>query len=403
MADAGRDGSWDVAVVGAGPAGSAAALAAAQARPGARVLLLDKADFPRDKPCGDGIAPHALDVLAGLGVPDAAAGYPPVGRLELGFPGGPVAAGDMARPARVVPRRVFDARLVAAAQERGAVLRRQQVREVAVLADRVLLDPGTPEQVAARVVVAADGAHSLLRRAVGMPAPRRVAFAVRGYAPAPAGAAAQVIAFGTARWPSYAWSFPIGDGWANVGYGEPLVDGAALSRRRLVEGVEELLPGAGGGARDWRGHHLPLSTGRARQPDGRVLLVGDAASLINPVTGEGIYYAVLSGSLAGRAAAMAEEPGGTYRRLLRSHLGAHLRSTDAAAALSRSPRLLGAAVRGAAADARVFADLVELGLGRGVLTPRALAGVLRGAGPLAAGAPTAGPLAARRTARRAPL
>ncbi|GAB7190862.1 hypothetical protein NUM3379_15690 [Kineococcus sp. NUM-3379] len=364
---------WDVAVVGAGPAGSAAALAALQARPGARVLLLDRADFPRDKPCGDGIAPHALDVLAGLGVPHAAAGYAPVHRLELGFPGGPVAAGTMARPAHVVPRRVFDARLVEAAVRRGAVLRRHRVREVEVHPDRVVLD-GT----AARVVVGADGAHSLLRRVAGAPAPRRVAFAIRGYAPAP-DAAAQVIAFGTARWPSYAWSFPVGDGRANVGYGELLAPGQTLSREVLVAGVEELLPGAGSGAGDWRAHHLPLSTGRSRQPDGRVLLAGDAACLINPVTGEGIYYAVLSGSLAGRAAVAAEDPGAGYRRVLSAALGGHLRSTDAAAALSRSPRALTAAVRGARADPGVFADLVELGLGAGLLTPRALGGLVRGA------------------------
>ena len=59
---------WDVVVVGAGPAGAAAALAARRAAPAARVLLLDRADFPRDKACGDGIAPEALDVLAELGV-----------------------------------------------------------------------------------------------------------------------------------------------------------------------------------------------------------------------------------------------------------------------------------------------------------------------------------------------
>ena len=60
---------WDVIVVGAGPAGSAAALSALRVRPGASVLLLDRAEFPRDKSCGDGIAPQVLDVLAALGLP----------------------------------------------------------------------------------------------------------------------------------------------------------------------------------------------------------------------------------------------------------------------------------------------------------------------------------------------
>ena len=77
---------YDVAVVGAGPAGSAAALAARRA--GARVLLLDRAEFPRDKPCGDGIAADAVDVLAGLGVTGLTDGYPPVADLRLVGPGG---------------------------------------------------------------------------------------------------------------------------------------------------------------------------------------------------------------------------------------------------------------------------------------------------------------------------
>src|SRR5205823_1088681 len=108
----------------------------------------------------------------------------------------------------------------------------------------------------------------------------------------------QVIATTPQRWPAYAWSFPLGDGRANVGYGE-LVS-AGTTRQGLVEGLHRLLPGVAPLA--LRAHRLPLSTERPRQPDGRVLLAGDAASLINPLTGEGIFYAVLSGALAGRAA-----------------------------------------------------------------------------------------------------
>src|SRR4051812_21445104 len=120
---------FDVVVVGAGPAGSAAALAARRA--GASVLLLDRSDFPRDKPCGDGIAAEALDVLEYLGVPDAAAGFPPVPDLRLIAPGGAAVARPLPHPAHTVPRRVFDARLVAAAVASGAELRKHMVRTVA--------------------------------------------------------------------------------------------------------------------------------------------------------------------------------------------------------------------------------------------------------------------------------
>jgi len=377
-------GPWDLVVVGAGPAGSTAALAALDARPDARVLLVDREDFPRDKACGDGVAPHALDVLAALGAHgpgphDLVEGYPPVSRLELGRLGGPAVAGDMTRPAHVVPRKVLDERLVRAAVGRGAELLRHRVRRVEQRPGEVVLDG----RFRARAVVAADGAGSVLRRAIGLQAParRRTAVAIRGYVPVTAGRVpAQVITFAPTSWPAYAWSFPVGDGTANVGYGEVLAPGRDLTRADLLHRLEVLLPGASRGADGWRAHLLPLSTARSRQPDGRVLLAGDAAALINPLTGEGIYYAVLSGALAGRAAVRtASDPGRAYRGALRGRLGRHLAGTDVVAALTRSPRVVDAGIAAAGRDRRVFDTLVEVGLGDGVLTARTAAAVLAGA------------------------
>jgi flavin-dependent dehydrogenase len=174
---------YDVAVVGAGPAGSAAALSALRTRPGARVLLLDRDDFPRDKPCGDGFAPHALDELARLGAADVLLDRVPVRHLRLVSPRGTEAATVLRRPDFVVPRTLFDARLVAAAVARGAELRRHRVRRLEVGADRVVLDG----EVEARVVIGADGAHGAVRRQLALPRqdPSAVAVAVRGYLPCP--------------------------------------------------------------------------------------------------------------------------------------------------------------------------------------------------------------------------
>lgn len=370
---------WDVAIVGAGPAGSAAALAALAADPHSRVLLLDRADFPRDKACGDGIAPHALDVLARLGVTDAVAGYRAVNTLRLGFATGPQAEGTMRRPAYVVPREVFDARLVDAAVARGATLIRHRVRRLEQRAGEVVLD----DEFTARVVVAADGANSVLRRGLGLaPTPRRhVAVALRGYAPEPAGLeGAQVIRFAEgAGWPAYAWSFPIGNGRANVGYGQVLTGGRAPSRSHLIDRLEELLPGVPSETTCWRGHHLPLSSGRPRQPDGRVLFAGDALSLINPLTGEGIFYAVLSGALAGQAALRrnpADDAGRRYRNLLRRELGRHLRHTTAVARVVGTRAVVERALR-SGRQQPFFDDLVELGLGRGTVTSRMMLDLLR--------------------------
>lgn len=372
----------DLAIVGAGPAGAAAALGALAACPGLDVVLLDRANFPRDKACGDGIAPHVLDVLSDVGVTGLLDDRVPVQRLQLRQDGRGVSR-TMRRPVWVVPRTVFDGRLVEAATAAGARLVRHRVRAARPGPDGVELD----ETVRASAVVGADGAHSLLRTVVGLPPVRRRALALRGYAPTPtARHGLQEMAFGRSRQPSYAWSFDRGDGLANVGYGE-LLDHRRTppSRATMLAQLEDLLPGSTAQGSDWRGHHLPLSEWRWRHPPGRVLLAGDAAGLVNPMTGEGIYYAVATGVLAGRAVAGAltdgcpDAVGDRYRRAVRSLLARHLRHTAAASLLASVPAVVAAGVRSAARDQRVFDDIVEVGLGRGRITPRVVRGLATGA------------------------
>ena len=119
---------------------------------------------------------------------------------------------------------------------------------------------------------------------------------------------------------------------ANVGYGEVL-RGTPLSRAYLLERLDHLLPGTE--ATGLRAHHLPLSTRRPPPARGRVLLAGDALSLINPFTGEGIFYAVLSGALAGAAAVTARAGAAAYADALRRRLGRHLRHSGLATLLTR--------------------------------------------------------------------
>ena len=362
---------YDVAVVGAGPAGSAAALAALRRQPGARVLLLDRSDFPRDKSCGDGIAPHALDELARLGVASVLADRVPIRRMRLRSPFGEEAATVLQRPDYVVPRTVFDARLVASAVQGGAELVRHVVRSVERRPGSVVLD----DTFEARVVVGADGANGLVRRQIGIPRQERttVAVAVRGYAAAPAGEPEQLIVMDGRDWPAYAWSFGAGDGTANVGFG------MLVSSLRATEGgrdalhgrLLELLPGIE--PTGLRSHHLPLSTGRPVLPPGRVLLAGDAASLVNPLTGEGIFYALLSGRLAGIAAVGEGDPGRSYAAALTRELGRHLRHTSLLARMTEHPRVLEAGVRAAAQAPGAMDALVEVGLGRGLVTRPLLA------------------------------
>ena len=372
--------TWDLAVVGAGPAGAATAIGALRAAPRSKVVLLDRADFPRDKSCGDGIAPHVIDLLEQAGVSGIVDDRTPVPRLRL-TRRGLTADRAMARPTFVVPRTVFDHRLAEAAQAAGAELVRHRVRDLDDTGPAVSLD----RMFRARVVVGADGAHSVVRRALRM-APGPMAVALRGYAPVPAGRGdAQVIVFDTARQPAYAWSFDRGDGIANVGYGEILDHRRGHpTKSQLLDRLDALLPDAAAGGADWRGHQLPLSSGRWRPADGRILLAGDAAGLVNPMTGEGIYYAVATGLAAGRAAAEAiaagdpASAGARYRQLTRPMLGTHLRHVQLAARLCRSGAVIDAGLRSSAAHQRVFDDLVELGLARGHITGTMVRGLVRG-------------------------
>jgi menaquinone-9 beta-reductase len=385
----GAEAPWDVVVVGAGPAGCAAAAQVLLDRPSARVLILDRSEFPRDKACGDGIAAEAFDELQRLGfnVSTLVAGYPPLDRLRLRSPGGVDVDRRMRRQVRVIPRQVFDDRLLHQVLARGATFRRHTVRSFEAGPDGVCLDG----QVTAKVVIGADGASSVVRRSLGATGRRsgdratgrwsgdgsagHVALAIRGYAPVPAGLEdAQLITMTDKRWPAYAWSFSTGDGWANVGYGE-LLTGKPLSRREMLSALHELVPGLET-PQHLRGHRLPLSSRRPDVLDGRVLLAGDAQSLVNPLTGEGIFYAVVSGALAGRAAASGQGAGSAYRALLRGRLGWHLRSASVVHTLGRWPGLVDIGMRSAARHRGAFDDLVRFGLADGGLTPRMLAGLL---------------------------
>ncbi|MFZ2016906.1 MAG: geranylgeranyl reductase family protein [Nocardioides sp.] len=373
--------AWDLAIVGAGPAGAAAALGALRAYPGLRVVMLDRSTFPRDKACGDGIAPQVVDLLGDVGAGSVVADRVAVSTLRLRR-GALDASRRMAQPAWVVPRAELDLRLVTAACDAGAVLLHDRVRRVKPGAPTVLDD-----RHEARVVVGADGAHSVVRQALGlMPGPAAVA--LRGYAPTPTSRAGeQVIVFDTARRPAYAWSFDRGDGLCNVGYGvltgQAQQGSTGLTKAHLLARLDALLPGATEGGTSWKGARLPLSSGRWRPRPGAILLAGDAAGLVNPMTGEGIYYAVATGLAAGRAAAealAAGDPGSAGSRhaaAVGPLLDTHLRHVRLAGRLCRHGAVLGAGLRAASADQRVFDDLVELGLARGLITPAVAGGLAR--------------------------
>jgi geranylgeranyl reductase family protein len=352
----------DLIVVGAGPAGSAAAIAALRAEPSARVLILDRAPLGRDKVCGDGIAPHAVVELDRLGV-TAVKPEELVPQVRLVSPAGLSNAAVTQSPGYVVPRAQFDERMLRAAIAAGAEFREVKVTTVTQWASLAEVNG----QWSAPFIIGADGSNSVVRRAVGEPANRGAALAVaiRGYAPTPAGHPRELLL----RWDSqrngglcYAWAFPTADGTSNVGYGMSSA-GLGGGRAQLEERMRALLPEFDLGGVPLVGHTLPLTVSRPKLHIGRVLLVGDAASLINPFTGEGIYSALASGAMAGRAAVSGGDVGATYARNLMQRFGKQYRQSARLYWLINYGVVLDAVIRACSADRRMFDRLLDVGLG----------------------------------------
>ncbi len=306
----------DVAVVGAGPAGSAAAIVLAQA--GVRVALIDKATFPRDKCCGDGLTTGALRLLEQLGgsplaLPswhgvDAAWVRSPSGRtIEFPLPRGRGVYAGVAR------RTELDALILDRARDAGA-----KVHEGAALTDArttanaIELEVEGLGRITARMAIGADGMWSPLRKALGASEPGYLGewHAFRQYFTNVSDAAASQlwVWFDADLLPGYAWSFPLADGRANVGFG--IARGGSISTQAMKQLWPELLTRPhvrkvlGDDAEPEAPHKawpIPARIGSLPLSRGRALFVGDATGATDLLTGEGIGQALLTGMLAADA------------------------------------------------------------------------------------------------------
>ena len=288
---------YDVIVVGAGPAGSTTARESASQ--GLSVLMLDKAEFPRDKPCGGAVSPRAAELLPfdiKPVVERVAFGMHLTVRQSNGF------TRRSPRELTSLTQRInLDSFLLDRALDAGAVLRqRAPVREVERYPSHVVIRTAD-ETFEGRTLVAADGANGRTAKLAGVNAALIHGIALEGNV-TPRGEFPKkwkdVLGLDFGGIPGgYGWIFPKGD-HLNIGLGGWKYLGPSLRQR-----LEKLVRFYGFDTADFwglRGHHLPIRRRASPLMDGNLLLVGDAGGLLDPLTGEGIYAAIWSGRAAAR-------------------------------------------------------------------------------------------------------
>jgi len=340
----------DVIVVGAGPAGSTTAFYLAQS--GLTTLVLEKARFPREKVCGDGLTPRAVKQLLAMGIDINAPGWVRnrglrvIGggiRLELDWP----ELSSYPDFGLVRVRKDFD-RILADNAARGGATVLQGVNVVGPVIDersghivgvRARHDDGERREVVyrSRLVIAADGNSSRLSIAMGLHKrpDRPMGVAVRTYFTSPRHDDDYLESWlelwdGDRLLPGYGWIFGVGDGTSNVGLG--LLNTSAafqqIDYRDLLRRWVATMPEEWGFVEEnmtgpIRGAALPMGFNRQPHYTRGLVLVGDAGGMINPFNGEGIAYAMETGKIAAEVVvqALARATAAQRERVLRTYPG----------------------------------------------------------------------------------
>lgn len=320
---------FDVAISGCGPAGAVAAYTAAKA--GADVICFDKASFPRDKPCGDGVTPSAVKIALEIGCADALEQFHCVDHLRI--VGKKFPSWEIPWPKRsgtpgygyVVRRRDLDQLLLKHAEAAGAAVH-QDVRVVGPISEDSTVSglivrdkSGKEHEIRSRIVIAADGTYSPIARALGMTAsghgPQAVALRAEVPSMRPDDRFLEVypeLQQGKTFLPGYGWVFPMGGGQLNIGVGYLTTyrKWRDLNANDLMGALLRSLPpewelpsiaelNAQGAVQGWR---LPLAF-RAWPPwRPGCMLVGDALGAAKPYSGAGISKAMQTGLTAGETA-----------------------------------------------------------------------------------------------------
>ncbi|MEP9362306.1 geranylgeranyl reductase family protein [Nocardioides sp. CN2-186] len=352
----------DVLVVGAGPAGSAAA--AWLARAGVDVVLADAAVFPRDKTCGDGLTPRAIGELQRLGLEDwlrahtvskglRAHGFGQTLHLPWGVPGGSLPDWGSA-----VARTELDDHLRTTAIKAGAVavdglravdVRRDGDRVTAV----VFRTESGPVEIGCRRLVVADGVRSPLGKVLGRVWHRDTVYAVAGrsYVDSTRSDDPWISSHLELRdeqgelVSGYGWVFPLGNGSINLGAGTLATDKrpADIAIKPLMQTYADTIGaefGLSGPLRQPTSALLPMGGAVSHVAGANWALIGDAAACVNPLNGEGIDYGLETGRLVAEQIASGGQLGEAWRSTLVEHYGEAFSIARRLAGIATRPKVV---------------------------------------------------------------
>lgn len=376
---------YDVIIVGAGPAGSTAALYAH--RLGLNCILLDKAIFPRDKICGDALSGKSvrlmreLDLLDGVEKLDGSEinritfGSPSHSQFDVHLKGNK--NNDYITKGYVVPRKIFDNFLFEKADELTETRQGFTVNDIIYQNDKISGVKGTniegkEEILNAPIIMGCDGANSIVARKLGLYEMdmENTAVAIRCYYEGVQGLSNQIeLHYVSEVKPGYFWLFPAGNGKANIGIGLSKND-AKKEDRTLRQIMDEIVQSnyfrsRFGNARPLEkpvGWNLPLGRIQRKNHGNGFMLLGDAAGLVDPFTGEGIGNAMVAAKYAMEVALKAknnrdysEKLFSEYDQLLWGEIGGELRTSTKLQSLARSSFLLNFVIDRAARNEEVQA------------------------------------------------
>lgn len=309
---------YDVVIIGAGPAGTSTAISYKKLNPDLKIAIVDKSVFPRDKSCGDAIGPGVIHALKRFDIEDILIDHPPVISTSLSGTGDteirnyiPKVKNKEDSIVYVIPRKELDYKLLVKAIDFGVEdFTGYRFREMKKSSKGWIIEIYNNEDsicLSTKLLVGADGAYSRVRKSLGVDtnSDRDKAIAIRAYVDSPNfvkqfNERSVFFEINLSAERGYAWAFPSKNDLVNIGIGVPLdlFKQNNMDINSLLDIFVKKLESKGiviQNLRDEKSYILPLASVTTKISHDRAALVGDAGSMINPMSGEGIFYGMEAG------------------------------------------------------------------------------------------------------------